>query len=261
MQFNTRVEKVHWDQDASYWRLTDTTGWTYNSRFLITRIGLLSDPTLPNVPGVNDFKGGAFHTSRWPKEHIDFEGKRVGVIGVGATAIQIIPEIAKSAKQLTVFQRTPNWAIPLHNSKIDKEGMDQIRENYPDIVNKINTTRLSFMHAPSTASIWDATPEEGEAFWEYMYAQPGFGFWVSNYKEVLLDRKANALLSDFVAKKIRQRVKDPWTTDKLTPKTHDSYCLCNMLENRTNIAKVWSAKSSNGDPLLRDVQPAQRSTC
>lgn len=220
MQFDTRVDKAHWNQSARCWTLTDASGRTYTSRFLITGIGLLSAPTLPNIIDVEKFKGDAFHTSRWPKEQINFEGKSVGIIGVGATAIQIIPEIAKSAKQLTIFQRTPNWAIPLHNSPIDKAAMAEIRSGYPQLFEKINSTRLSFMHPSSTSSIWDATPEEREVFWEYLYAQPGFGFWVSNYKEILVDQKANDLVSEFVAKKIRQRVRDPWTADKLIPKTH-----------------------------------------
>lgn len=220
MQFNTKVISAHWIEADQCWKLTDQDGKAYTSRFLITGIGLLSDPTLPNIAGVQDYKGQAFHTSRWPKDAVDFEGKNVGIIGVGATAIQIIPEMAKTAKSLTVFQRTPNWAIPLHNSKIGPEEMETIRKGYPELLKKINGTRLSFLHEGTDKSIWDATPEDREAFWEYMYAQPGFGFWVSNYKETLVDLDANALVGEFVAKKIRQRVKDPWTADKLTPKTH-----------------------------------------
>lgn len=223
MQFNTRVEKAHWDQESRCWTLTDKAGRTYTSRFLITGIGLLSDPTLPNIAGIEDFKGHGFHTSRWPKEQVSFEGQNVGIIGVGATAIQAIPEIAKTAKQLTVFQRTANWAIPLHNSKIDKAAMEEIRRGYPEMFKRIAVNRMSFCHDPSPASIWDATPEEREVVWEYLYAQPGFGFWLSNYKEILIDQKANDLVSEFVAKKIRQRVKDPWTADKLIPKNHGSY--------------------------------------
>lgn len=220
MQFNTRITKAYWIAEDRCWKLTDASGQTYTSRFLITGIGLLSDPTLPNVPGVQDYKGDAFHTSRWPKEPVSFEGKNVGIIGVGATAIQIIPEIAKTVGNLTVFQRTPNWAIPLHNSKIDKDAMEQIRQGYPEMFERVNKTRLSFMHEANPNSIWDATPEEREVLWEHLYAQPGFGFWVSNYKEITLDRKANALVSEFVAKKTKQRVHDPWTADKLVPKTH-----------------------------------------
>jgi cation diffusion facilitator CzcD-associated flavoprotein CzcO len=111
MQFKTRVTKAHWLSDSSCWQLTDQDGRQYTSRFLITGLGALSSPTLPNIPGVKDYKGPAFHTSQWPKEAVSFEGKNVGIIGVGATAIQMIPEIAKEAKSLTIFQRTPNWVI------------------------------------------------------------------------------------------------------------------------------------------------------
>lgn len=243
------------------WRLTDTSGKTYTSRYLITGIGLLSDPTLPNIPGVKEFKGDGFHTSRWPKEQVNFEGKSVGIIGVGATAIQIIPEIAKTAKQLTVFQRTPNWAIPLHNAKIEKAEMDKIRKGYPELFKMINSTKLAFMHNSNDASIWDATPEEREVLWEVLYAQPGFGFWVSNYKEITLEQKANDLVSEFVAKKIRQRVKDPWTADKLVPKTHGRYILFNCCSHSTDNVRLRTAKSPDGDPLLRSLQPRQCATC
>jgi len=109
MQFDTVVDKAHWMSEGRYWKLVDGSGREYTSRFLITGLGLLSNPTLPNIPGVEDYKGQAFHTSRWPKTPVNFEGKSVGVIGVGATAIQLIPEVAKMAKSLTVFQRTPIW--------------------------------------------------------------------------------------------------------------------------------------------------------
>jgi cation diffusion facilitator CzcD-associated flavoprotein CzcO len=220
MQFHTKVISAHWQDESQYWKLTDQHGKMYTSRFLITGIGLLSDPTLPNIPGVRDFKGQAFHTSRWPKDAVDFTGKKIGIIGVGATAIQIIPEIAKSSASLTIFQRTPNWAIPLHNSPISNAEMVSIKNGYPELLKKLNATRLSFLHESGKDSIWDVTPEEREVFWEYMYAQPGFGFWISNYKETMVDLEANELLSEFVAKKIRQRVKDPWTADKLIPKSH-----------------------------------------
>ncbi len=89
MQFNTRITKAHWIAEDNCWRLTDLTGKTYTSRFLITGIGLLSNPTLPNVPGVEEFTGIAYHTSRWPKEEVSFEGKRVGIIGEIAPMTQI----------------------------------------------------------------------------------------------------------------------------------------------------------------------------
>ena len=113
MQFDTRIKTAHWQHDSYTWLLMDAEGKTYSSRFLVTAMGILNDPTLPNIPGVFDFKGEAHHTSRWPSEW-SFDGKRVGIIGTGATAIQIIPEIAKlPLKQLTVFQRTANWLVAI----------------------------------------------------------------------------------------------------------------------------------------------------
>ncbi|TKA82563.1 hypothetical protein B0A55_01192 [Friedmanniomyces simplex] len=115
---------------------------------------------------------------------------------------------------------TPNWAIPLRNSKISPEEMEQIRTGYPQMLEKINQTRMGFMHSASTDSIWDSTPEMREAFWEELWALPGFPFWLSNYKEILIDEKANDLVTEFVARKIKERVHDPWTADKLVPKNH-----------------------------------------
>ena len=129
--------------------------------------------------------------------------------------------IAKTAKSLTVFQRTPNWAIPLLNGKIAPEEMEDIRKAYPETLKRINQTRMGFVHdANYSDSIWDYTPEEREAFWEGLYALPGFPMWLCNYKEILIDEKANALVTEFVAKKIKERVLDPWTADKLIPKNH-----------------------------------------
>ena len=183
-------------------------------------MGVLSNPTLPNVPGVEDYKGEACHTARWPKDPVSFEGKRVGIIGTGATAIQAIPEIAKSVGHLTVFQRTPNWAIPLHNAKITKEEMKQIRNGYPDLFERCLQTRMCFIHDANPDSIWEASPAQREELWEHLYAQPGFGLWLSNYKEMLINHDANKMVSDFVAKKIRERVNDPETADLLIPKNH-----------------------------------------
>ncbi|KAF2479775.1 hypothetical protein BDY17DRAFT_341333 [Neohortaea acidophila] len=220
MRFGIRIKTATWNEQGRFWSLVDSNGQRYTSRFLVTAMGVLCDPTLPNVPGVDDFKGEAFHTARWPHEKVSFEGKKVGIIGTGATAIQTIPEIAKTAEHLTVFQRTPNWAVPLHNAKITTEEMTEIRKEYPKLFELCAKTRMCFIHDANFDSIWEASPEEREQLWEHLYAQPGFGMWLSNYKEILVDQKANDLVSEFVAKKIRQRVNDPETAEKLVPKNH-----------------------------------------
>jgi cation diffusion facilitator CzcD-associated flavoprotein CzcO len=220
MQFRSTVTSAHWDDVANVWTVTLESGQTTTSRFLMTAIGILSAHTLPAIPGRDSFKGPAYHPARWPHTPVDFTGKRVGVIGTGATAIQAIPEIGKQAKQLTVFQRRPNWAAPLHNATITKEEMADIKSRYDAIYAHCATTPMWFIHQADPRKTLDVTPEEREAFWENLYAQPGFGIWLGNFRDMLVDEKANAAVSAFIAKKIRQRVKDPATAEKLIPKDH-----------------------------------------
>jgi cation diffusion facilitator CzcD-associated flavoprotein CzcO len=187
---------------------------------MFTAVGILSAHTPPRIPGMETFRGPAWHTARWPHTPVDFTGKRVGIIGTGASAIQAIPEIAKQAQHLTVFQRRPNWAAPLNNSKIGKAEMEQIKARYAEIYAHCATTPGWFIHQPDPRKTLEVPPEEREAFWEKLYAEPGFGIWMGNFSDILLDEKANAAISEFIAKKIRQRVKDPKIAEKLIPKNH-----------------------------------------
>ena len=220
IQFNATVVSAHWREPTRDWEVTLQDGSRHTAPFLITAIGPLSAPTMPKIPGIEDFKGVSCHTARWPKEGIDYAGKRVAVIGTGATGVQTIQEVAKTAGQLTVFQRTPNWCAPLHNRPIPKEEMAEIRKRYPEIFKRCQETFACFMHTPDPRGTFEVTPDEREAFWEKLYAEPGFGIWQGNFRDILVDREANRLLSDFVARKIRQRVKDPATAEKLIPRNH-----------------------------------------
>jgi cation diffusion facilitator CzcD-associated flavoprotein CzcO len=220
IQFESRVASAHYQEGTRCWDITLEDGRRYSTRFLLTAIGILSAPTMPNIPGVGSFKGQACHTHSWPKEGVDFTGKRVGIIGTGATAVQTIQEIAKTVGHLTVFQRTPNWCAPLHNDKISDAEMNDIRARYQEIFTLCSTSPGCYIHAPDPRSTLEVTQEEREAFWEKLYAEPGFGIWMGNFSDMLTDRQANALASDFIARKIRQRVKDPVVAKKLIPKNH-----------------------------------------
>ena len=221
IQFNTRVTAASYREDTRSWEITFADGGRCTTRFLITAIGVLSAPTMPsNIPGIASFEGQSCHTHHWPKEGIDFAGKRVGVIGTGATAVQAIQEIAKTAKQLTVFQRNANWCVPQHNGRISEEEMREIRARYPEILAHCRTTPSCYIHGPDARATFEATPEERVALWEKRYAEPGFGLWQANFRDTLTDRAANALVSEFIANKIRQRVHDPVVADRLIPKNH-----------------------------------------
>ena len=139
---------------------------------------------------------------------MSFEGKRVAVIGTGATGVQAIQEIAKTAGHLTVFQRRPNWCTPLHNRRITQQEMEEIRKGYAALFQRCQETAACFVHTTDPRGTFEVSDEERQAFWEKLYASPGFEIWMGNFRDVLIDRAANTLFSDFVADKIRLRVKD-----------------------------------------------------
>ncbi|MGY2844487.1 cation diffusion facilitator CzcD-associated flavoprotein CzcO [Bradyrhizobium sp. USDA 4509] len=220
IQFESRVASAIYQDDTRSWRVTLESGAQHSCRFLITAIGPLSTPTLPRIEGRDDFRGQSFHTARWPKEKVDFTGKRVAVIGTGATGIQTIQTIAGEVGHLTVFQRTANWAAPLHNGKIDAETQVRIKAGYPEIFARCKETFACFVHTPDPRGAFEVSEAEREAFYEKLYGERGFGIWQGNFKDILIDRAANATISDFVARKIRQRVKNQAVAEMLIPKNH-----------------------------------------
>ena len=220
IQFESRIAAVVYQDDSRRWEITLASGARHSCRFLITAIGPLSAPTLPRVEGRDDFKGQSFHTARWPKQTVDFAGKRVAVIGTGATGIQTIQTIASEVGHLTVFQRTANWAAPLHNGRIDADTQASIKAGYPEMFRRCQETFACFIHTPDPRGAFEVSDAEREAFYEKLYGERGFGIWQGNFRDILIDRKANATISDFVARKIRQRVKDQRVADKLIPKNH-----------------------------------------
>jgi cation diffusion facilitator CzcD-associated flavoprotein CzcO len=220
IQFCSRVAAAVYAENVRRWNVTLDDGSRFSARFLITAIGPLSSPTMPRIEGVDTFEGQSFHTARWPHEPVDFAGKRVAVIGTGATGVQTIQTIARDVGHLTVFQRTPNWCAPLHNKKIDAETQKIIKANYPAMFRRCQETFACFLHTPDPRATFEVTDEEREAFYEKLYSEPGFGIWQGNFRDILIDRKANATISDFVARKIRQRVKDQRVAEKLIPRNH-----------------------------------------
>ena len=219
MRFDARVERMTWDEDARRWHLALGGGETYTARFVVASVGPLSAPVLPRFEGMDDFEGRSFHTFRWPREPVELAGRRVGVIGTGATGIQVISAIAGEVAELTVFQRRPNWSTPLNNSTISDEEMAGIRERYDEIFENCAASVGGFEHRPLWG-FWDRTAEERRTLWDELYTQPGFAFLAANFGEIFLDEDANRELSEYVADRIRQRVDDPAVAEKLIPTDH-----------------------------------------
>lgn len=220
MQFDSAVESAVYDEPARGWALTLEDGRRFTCHYLLTAIGLISAPTYPRYEGMDDFRGRSFHTFDWPHDGVDLTGQRVAVIGTGATAVQVIGAIAPTVGSLTVFQRRPNWCAPLHNRPIDEAEMAELRARYDEIFAACARTPGGFIHGPDRRPFAEVAPAERRAFWEELYALPGFAIWLSNFREVLMDEEANAEFSAFVADKIRGRVHDPVVAELLIPKDH-----------------------------------------
>jgi cation diffusion facilitator CzcD-associated flavoprotein CzcO len=223
MQFNTRVDAAHWDDDGRVWRLRTGDGRELTCRFLLTALGPLSAPTPPRIEGRDSFTGQAFHTYYWPHDPVEVAGKRIAVIGTGATGVQVIGALADQIGDdgsLTVFQRRPNWCAPLHNGEITEQEMADIRARYEEIFARCAVTPGGFEHTPDRRGFYNVSREERLAMWEKLYGEPGFGIWLANFREIFMDEEANAEFSEFIASKIRERVNDPAVAEKLIPTDH-----------------------------------------
>ncbi|MCP5027756.1 MAG: NAD(P)/FAD-dependent oxidoreductase [Actinomycetia bacterium] len=219
MRFGCRVDSMVFDEATDTWRLELHDGRELTTHFVLTALGILSLPSEPRIAGMESFGGESFHPFHWPDD-LDLTGKRVAVIGTGATAIQLIPEVAKDAADLTVFQRRPNWAAPLNNTPISEEEMDEIRGRYDEIFAACARTPGGFEHEPDRRSFYDVAPEDRLELWDQLYDGPGFGIWLQNFVEIFTDEDANAEFSDYIADRIRQRVHDPDLAEKLIPRDH-----------------------------------------
>ena len=220
IQLDARITSAVYQESENRWLITTHDGRQAKGRFLMTAVGVLSAHYVPEFEGLDTFKGDWCHPARWPKEGMDLTGKRVGVIGTGATAVQLITEIAKEVGHLTVFQRTPNFCAPLRNGPIDDEMQREIKANYPEIFQRCMETPGSFMHQFDTRSALEVSPEERMAQYEKLWAEPGFKKWLSNFYDVMMPGEANEDYAEFVRNKIRERVHDPEVAEMLVPKDH-----------------------------------------
>lgn len=225
-RFKTKVVSAHYGDQDNVWNIALSDGSELTCRYLISATGPLSASNMPSYEGLDIFQGEAFHSSSWPRDdqgrakNIDFTGKRVGVIGTGATGVQIIPIVAETAEDLFVFQRTPNWCTPLGNSEISDEDMELIRTRFPTILEYVKTTPTAFPYHRDKRKASEVSEQERAEFFEGLYDQPGYGIWLSGFRDLLLSKESNQYIADFVASKIRQRVHNPEVAEKLIPTDH-----------------------------------------
>jgi cyclohexanone monooxygenase len=218
IHFETRVTHATFDETQMHWSISTDKGEHVTAPYLIAAAGTLSAPQMPDYPGTDSFAGESHHTARWP-EGVELRGKRVGVIGTGATGVQVIQTIAGEVDHLTVFQRTPTYCMPQRNRHLTDAEREQIRHDWSDILRVCRESYGGFTHTFDPRPGLALSVEEREAQFEALWQQPGFSFWLGNFGDLMMNDEVNAHACDFLRRKIRERVHDPETARKLLP-TH-----------------------------------------
>ncbi len=219
MTFNSRVTSAVYDEETKRWTVEASTGEKATARYVVTAIGGLTSTAtnLPNIPGIEDFKGEWYHTGNWPKEGVDFSGKRVGVIGTGSTGIQAVPEIAKTAKHLTVFQRTPAYIMPAKNHPLSEEYVEEVKANYPEIKEKVRSHWGGQPYDAPAYSFKEVSLDEAERLQEEYWNNGGLRV-IQLFKEGTQDPATREFTENFFREKVRSIVKDPVKAEILEPK-------------------------------------------
>ncbi|KAK3696421.1 hypothetical protein LTR37_017992 [Vermiconidia calcicola] len=215
--FESRVVSAEWDNESYRWVVKTEDGRTARCKWLINALGFAAKRSFPDWKGMENFKGEIHHSSFWPQEGIDFKDKKVAVIGTGATGIQLSQEVGQMAASTTVFQRTPNLCLPMRQRKVTAEEQNNAKDTYPDYFKHRMTTFAGFPYDFSEKNTFDDTPEEREKFYQKLWDNGGFEYWLATYKDMLFDWDANDQAWQFWSKKTRERIKDPRKRDILAP--------------------------------------------
>ncbi|PXW25797.1 UNVERIFIED_CONTAM: cyclohexanone monooxygenase/acetone monooxygenase [Williamsia faeni] len=255
IQFNTTIVSAHFDENTDRWTVTTGDGEVIDTQFLITCCGMLSAPMADLFPGQSEFSGEIFHTARWPKEGAELAGKRVGVIGNGATGIQVIQTIAGEVGDLTVFIRTPQYAIPMSNPTYSEQDVEAYKARFSELRDTLPHTFTGFEY--DFEEEWSAlTAEQRTERLERIYNEGSLRLWLASFGELFSDQQVSDEVSEFVREKMRARLDDPELFELLVPTdygfgTHRVPLETNYLEvyHRENVHAV----SVRNNPIARIV--------
>ena len=220
IQLNTEIVSADYQKDSAQWKVTTKSGETFTCKYFISAMGMISEPEIPRIKGMNTFKGPLFHSARWP-EGLDYKGKRVGIIGAGATTVQMLPVMAQDAASVTVFHRTPNFIMPAMQKPMTPEWEAEIKANYDEIIAKCRNHifGMAFDTAEGRKAV-ETPPEEVQRIFEEKWT--GSFRWVfETFEDLLSNPEANRMASQFIIDKMRERIEDPEIADILVPKIED----------------------------------------
>ena len=218
IQLNTEIVSADFQEGRGLWLVKTGAGEEYTCKYFVSAMGMISEPVIPKFKGMENFKGACFHSARWP-EGLDYEGKRIGIIGAGSTTVQMLPVTAETAKSVTVFQRTANFVMPAVQKPMTPEWDKEIKENYDDIIAKCRNHVFGMaFDSPVGRTIADTRPEEVQKILEEHWPRGSFRFVFETFDDLLGDPESNKVAGDFVIKKMKERVNDPEIAEMLTPK-------------------------------------------
>ena len=217
IEFDSRVTAAAFDEATGRWRITAADSAQLTARYCVMATGCLSSANLPNIDGLDTFRGGWYHTGHWPHDAVNFAGLRVGVIGTGSSAIQSIPIIAEKAEHLYVFQRTPNYAVPARNAPLDARVQQAIKADYAGLRQRAKRMRNGIQYPVNEASALEVTEEERQREYAARWEHGGLSF-LGSFSDLLVDRQANDTAAEFIRAKIREVVHDPAVAAALSPR-------------------------------------------
>jgi len=229
--FNTRLTGAEFQADSNQWQLQLDPAQQLSCRFLLMATGCLSSPNMPDIEGLQTFKGPIYHTARWPQSPVDFSDQRVGVIGNGSSGLQIIPELAKQVKQLVVFQRTAQYAVPSGNRPLDPQEVTEIKADYQGFRARNRQQSSAQMSNVETCqqSALSVSPAERQQLYQASWQQGGFVFY-GTFNDLMRNQQSNQTAAEFIRTKIGQIVNDPQRAKLLSPQ-HVMGCKRPALEN------------------------------
>ncbi|MFT4824565.1 MAG: cation diffusion facilitator CzcD-associated flavoprotein CzcO [Halioglobus sp.] len=218
IQLNTEIVSAEFQEDSGHWLVKTGGGEQFTCKYFVSGMGMISEPNVPTLKGRDRFKGPCFHSSRWPQEGLDYAGKRVGIIGCGATTVQMLPVLAETAKSVTVFQRTPNFVMPAMQKPMTPEWEKEIKDNYDEIIAKCRNHMFGMaFNPPSGRNAVGTPPEEVQRIFEENW-KGSFRWVFETFDDLLVDAEANKMAADFIINKMKERVDDPEIAEMLTPK-------------------------------------------
>lgn len=219
-QFGTRVESLTWDEPSATWAVRTSDGEVCSARYVVSCVGGLSHPKSVDFPGADLFTGELYRTSSWPEHEVDFAGKRVGVVGVGASGIQLVTAIAEKTGALTIFQRTPNFVGRLGNEPVAPEQRRWNAENHEQIRGESGSYLMGLPYDRALLPASAASPEERREVYDRYWERGGFSLLTSTFNDLLFNPESNETAAEYVRGKIREQVKDPATAQLLSPRDH-----------------------------------------